>query len=200
MRIYRSKFEEVARCLAPGVTSLLDVGCRDGKLRQYLPAGIDYAGIDLTPGPHVTKVCNAEAGIPYPDKAFDSVVALDMLEHTDNIWHVFDEFVRVARRQVLIVLPNSYHWRARLRFARGKEGDKYRLSSEPIVDRHRWLTSYVSSLDFAQQMAKRHHLQVTESIAVDEGANLMRELLARVFSPNLMSIAVFFNFERLNDR
>ena len=122
MRLYRSKFEEVTQSLAPDVKSVLDIGCRDGKLKKFLPGRIEYAGIDLTPSPHVTKVCNAESGIPYPDNAFDAIVALDMLEHTDNIWFVFGEFVRVARRQIMVVLPNSYHWKARLRFLRGKEG------------------------------------------------------------------------------
>jgi hypothetical protein len=182
--------------LAPEAKTLLDVGCRDGKLKKFLPAEIGYAGIDLTPGPHVTKVCNAESGIPYPDNAFDVIVALDMLEHTDNIWYVFDEFVRVARRQIMVVLPNSYHWKARLRFLRGKEGDKYKLSPEPIEDRHRWLTSYDTSRTFATHMARKYGLRVTESIAVDEGQNITREALAQVFSPNFMSIAVFFTFEK----
>ncbi len=64
MKLYRSKFEEVAQSLATGVKSVLDIGCRDGKLKKFLPEGIEYAGIDLSPGPHVTKVCNAESGIP----------------------------------------------------------------------------------------------------------------------------------------
>ena len=196
MRLYRSKFEEVTQSLAPDVKSVLDIGCRDGKLKKFLPGRIEYAGIDLTPSPHVTKVCNAESGIPYPDNAFDAIVALDMLEHTDNIWFVFGEFVRVARRQIMVVLPNSYHWKARLRFLRGKEGDKYKLPPEPIEDRHRWLTSYDASHHFALHMAAKYGLRLTESIAVDERRNFLREKFARVFSPNFMSIAVFLTFEK----
>jgi SAM-dependent methyltransferase len=196
MRIYRSKFEEVAYRLAPEAKSILDVGCRDGKLKRFLPPDIDYTGVDLMPGPAVARQVNLEKGIPYPDNAFDAAVALDVLEHTDNIWFSFDELVRVARRQVMIVLPNSYHWKARLRFIRGKEGDKYLLSPKPVEDRHRWLPSYTTSLAFCEAMSRKHGLRLHVSIGVDEGSNLLRETLGRVLPPNFMSIAAFFTFEK----
>lgn len=197
MRLYLSKFEEVARLLDPQTKTLLDVGCRDGRLKNHLPGTIEYSGIDLSPGPLVSKVCNIEQGIPYPDNAFDAVVALDVLEHTDNIWFSFGELVRVFRRQLMIVLPNSYHWKERLRYLRGKEGDKHKLSPEPIQDRHRWLPSYTTSHAFATHMARRFNLSLTTiSMMVDEHPNLLRELAARVLSPNLMSVNILFLFEK----
>jgi SAM-dependent methyltransferase len=197
MRLYLSKFEEVARLLDPQTKTLLDVGCRDGRLKNHLPGTIEYSGIDLSPGPLVSKVCNIEQGIPYPDNAFDAVVALDVLEHTDNIWFSFGELVRVSRRQLMIVLPNSYHWKERLRYLRGKEGDKHKLSPEPIQDRHRWLPSYTTSHAFATHMAHQFNLSLTTiSMMVDEHPNMLRELAARVLSPNLMSVNILFLFEK----
>lgn len=196
MNLYYSKFDEVARRLAPNTQTLLDIGCRNGILKEHLPAGIQYSGIDLNLEPCVTKACNVEEGIPFPDNSFDAVVALDMLEHTDNIWFVFGEFVRVARRQIMTVLPNSYHWKARLRFLRGKEGDKYKLPIEPIQDRHRWLTSYDTSCSFARRMAEKYGLTITESVTVDERKNRGREFAARFLPMNFMSTAVFHTFEK----
>jgi len=197
MRLYRSKFEEVARLLDPQTKTLLDVGCRDGRLKNHLPGTIEYSGIDLSPGPLVSKVCNIEQGIPYPDNAFDAVVALDVLEHTDNIWFSFGKLVRVSRRQLMVVLPNSYHWKERLRYLRGKEGDKHKLSPEPIQDRHRWLPSYTTSHAFATHMARQFNLSLTTiSMMVDEHPNMLRELAARVLSPNLMSVNILFLFEK----
>jgi SAM-dependent methyltransferase len=197
MRLYRSKFEEVARLLDPRTKTLLDVGCRDGRLKNHLPGTIEYSGIDLSPGPLVSKVCNIEQGIPYPDNAFDAVVALDVLEHTDNIWFSFSELVRISRRQLMMVLPNSYHWKERLRYLRGKEGDKHKLSPEPIQDRHRWLPSYTTSHAFATHMARQFNLSLTTiSMMVDEHPNMLRELAARVLSPNLMSVNILFLFEK----
>jgi len=197
MRLYRSKFEEVVQLLDPDTKTLLDVGCRDGRLKNYLPETIQYSGIDLSPGPWVSKVCNIERGIPYPDNAFDTVVALDILEHTDNIWFSFSELVRVSRRQIMVVLPNGYHWKNRLRYLRGKEADKYKLSPEPILDRHRWLVSYTTAYAFATQMAHHSGLTMTmASMMVDDRRNPLRELAARVLSPNLMSVNVFLLFEK----
>lgn len=197
MKLYRSKFEEVVQLLHPQTKTLLDVGCRDGRLKNYLPGTLEYSGIDLSPGPLVSKACNIEQGIPYPDNTFDAVVALDILEHTDNIWFSFSELVRVSRRQIMVVLPNSYHWKNRLRYLRGKEADKYKLSAEPIQDRHRWLVSYTTAHAFATRMARHSGLTLSGvSMMVDEHRNLPRELAARVFSPNLMSVNVFFLFEK----
>jgi hypothetical protein len=194
MRLFRSKFEEVALLLSPATETLLDVGCRDGRLKGYLSTKVKYTGIDLTPGPCVARICDIEQGIPFPDYSFDAVVALDVLEHTENIWFAFRELVRVARSQIMVVLPNSYHWKERLRFLRGRERDKHKLEPQTIKDRHRWLTSYAAAHAFAKRMAEDLGLILTESIMLDERPNWVRELLARVFSKNLMSVAVCFLF------
>ena len=193
MNTYTSKYQQVADLLRADNTSLLDVGCRDGILKSWLPETIKYAGVDLFPGEHVLKTCNVEEGLPFEDGEYDAVAALDLLEHTDSIWFVFDELVRVASKQIMVVLPNMYHWRNRQRFCLGKEQDKYRLTPEPILDRHRWLTSYSASVEFINAMADKHKLKVETSIALDEKPNAARTFAARFFSPNLMSIAAFFN-------
>jgi len=197
IELYRSKFEEVARRLAPDARSVLDIGCRDGILRKYLPGDMCYTGLDLSPGPNVTKVFNVEQGLPFADASFDAVVALDVLEHIDNVWFAFDEMVRVARGQVILVLPNSYHFRERLRFLRGREGGKYVFAPDPIQDRHRWLLSYRSARAFCAHQAKRLGLERSESIMVDERRNILRELLVRVLSLNLMAVASFQVFAKL---
>ena len=198
--LYISKFEEVARRIAPDARSVLDIGCRDGILGKYLPREVSYAGVDLSPGPNVTRVCDLEKGIPFADASFDVVTALDVLEHVDNIWFAFDEMVRVARRQVMVVLPNSYHFRERLRFLRGREAGKYVLGPDPIRDRHRWLLSYRSAHSFCAQRALRHGLTRSESIMVDERRNIFRELLVRVLPLNLMAVALFQVFAKPEPR
>jgi SAM-dependent methyltransferase len=198
--LYVSKFEEVARRIAPDARSVLDIGCRDGILGKYLPREVSYAGVDLSPGPNVTRVCDLEKGIPFADASFDVVTALDVLEHVDNIWFAFDEMVRVARRQVMVVLPNSYHFRERLRFLRGREAGKYVLGPDPIQDRHRWLLSYRSAHSFCAHRALRHGLTRSESIMVDERRNIFRELLVRVLPLNLMAVALFQVFAKPEPR
>jgi len=43
---------------------------------------------------------------PFKSKTFDGVIASDVVEHLENIWHFFREVFRVARRYVIITTPN----------------------------------------------------------------------------------------------
>jgi hypothetical protein len=76
------------------------------------------------------------------------------LEHLDNIHYAFDELCRVARRYVIIGLPNMYEWRFRVMFLMGKRlSGKYGLPVEPPQDRHRWLFSLKEARCFVQERA-----------------------------------------------
>ena len=75
----------LARCLIP----VLDVGSGRGRLREVLPGGWPWIGIDSSP----TQV-GAERGqavvlgdatrLPFPSGAFEAVAALYMLYHLDD--------------------------------------------------------------------------------------------------------------------
>lgn len=182
--------------LRPEVRSVLDVGCRDVILKRHLRSDIAYTGIDLIPGPGVDHVGNAEEGLPFADRAFDAVVALDLLEHADNIWLVFDELLRVASRQVVVLLPNAYHWQLRLKYLRGKEMDKYILPSEPILDRHRWLLSYQSIRRFCFTRAEAAGWSVSEQILFGGRRTALVDWTLSHISNNLAAWAVIFVLEK----
>ena len=148
------------------------------------------------PGPGVDKIANIEDGLPFADQEFDAVVALDLLEHTNDIWFAFDELVRVARRQVVIVLPNVYHWSSRVRFCLGWEMDKYILSSQPIADRHRWLPSYVSARRFCAERAVMHGLDAKEQVFFGGRRTVSIDRLLFRVSNNLAAWAVMYVLER----
>jgi 2-polyprenyl-3-methyl-5-hydroxy-6-metoxy-1,4-benzoquinol methylase len=190
------KYHIVSTMMPSDVCSLLDVGCRDGILKKHLNPRIDYTGIDLADGPAVTKVCNVEKGIPFADNAFDVVVALDVLEHTDNIWFVADELIRVCRRQVFIVLPNAYHWLSRIRFLLGNEMGKYVLNPDPVEDRHRWLVSYHRARAFCEKKAEANSLTMREIILFGGRRTLPLDILCNAVSRNLGAWAVMYLLEK----
>ena len=46
-------------------------------------------------------------GWPYEDNEFQGVIAADVIEHLENIWHFFREATRVSRDFVIITTPNT---------------------------------------------------------------------------------------------
>ena len=73
----------------------------------------------------------------------------------------FAELCRVARRHVLIALPNLYDIGGRKRFFFGQPiSAKYGLPVNPPSDRHRWLFSFQEALSFAHTMATKNGFEV----------------------------------------
>jgi hypothetical protein len=142
--------------------SVLDVGCRSRQLKDALPKETsEYLGVDLYPPADV--VGNLGAGLPFDTASSDTVVALDVLEHTDDIYKSFAELCRVARSHVLIALPNLYDIGGRKRFFFGQPiSGKYGLPVNPPSDRHRWLFSFQEALSFTHTMAAMNGFEVIE--------------------------------------
>ena len=142
--------------------SILDIGCRSRQLKAALPKETaEYLGVDLYPPADV--VGNLGTGLPFDAASSDTVVALDVLEHTDDIYKSFAELCRVARSHVLIALPNQYEISARKRFFFGQPiSGKYGLPADPPNDRHRWLFSFQEALSFTHTMAARNGFEVIE--------------------------------------
>ncbi len=134
---------------------ILDVGCRSGNLREVLHQHnepVEYCGLDLYPPADV--IADLEKGLPFKGKEFDVVVALDVLEHTDDIHKAFDEICRVARQFAVITLPNAYELKGRIKFLLGQRiSGKYGLPVEKPADRHRWLFSFDEARNFVRVRA-----------------------------------------------
>ncbi len=136
------KFECVVRCFREAFQgSVLDVGSRTGNLKRAIGGHRRYTSVDI--GPPAGVIANLERGLPLADRSFDTVVALDVLEHTDDIHAAFAELLRVADRNVIISLPNAFELKARLNVLRGRHvSGKYGLPLEPSGDRHRWFLGF----------------------------------------------------------
>jgi ubiquinone/menaquinone biosynthesis C-methylase UbiE len=52
-------------------------------------------------------VVNVDTSLPFNDRSFDTVLILEVIEHVANIEGVLGEAFRVARKNVLITVPNS---------------------------------------------------------------------------------------------
>jgi SAM-dependent methyltransferase len=109
-----ARFVAAAYQLPPAPATVLDVGCGTGVLVDALnEAGYQAEGVDsdeavmgVMAGPHRVGTIDA---LPYADASFDVVVAAEVLEHLPvDIYAVaLGELARVARRRVIITVPNA---------------------------------------------------------------------------------------------
>jgi SAM-dependent methyltransferase len=117
---------------------------------------------DLDLFPPADVLGNLETGLPFKNVSFDTVVALDVLEHTDNIHRAFSELCRIARKYILIILPNLYDLKLRICVLMGRRFDQYSLPVDPPKDRHRWFFSLQEARSFTHTLGQRHLFQVQE--------------------------------------
>lgn len=160
------KYQFVRQVITPeggNKPTLLDVGCRKCELRGYVHDIVDYYGVDMFQNAEGTVdfVLDVESGLPMEDGSYDYVVALDLLEHLDNFEGALDELLRVARRCLIIMLPNLAHGFFRKEFLlRGRLGAKYDMRYGMGLDRHRWLPVLSQTDEYMSQFAKSKDLQL----------------------------------------
>ena len=95
-------------------TTVLDLGCGFGAYGSALRnEGLSCFGCDInfdylrraaSVGLPVTTV---DSVLPFRDRSFDSVLIFEVLEHVADVERVLSEAFRVARKNVLITVPNS---------------------------------------------------------------------------------------------
>jgi hypothetical protein len=93
--------------------------------------------------------------------AFDYMVGLDVLEHIDNMQSALEAILFSTRRVAFVCLPNMAHISHRFRFLfSGHISDKYNISVDAGIDRHRWLPTTLQSDSFVSGIAQRKGFEV----------------------------------------
>jgi methionine biosynthesis protein MetW len=187
----RSDYAIISGLIEPG-TKVLDLGCGDGELLQWLAQNKDVEGrgIEISS----TRVQRAisrgvsvyqgdiDQGLTnYPDQAFDYVILGQTLQETRHPLGVVREMLRVGRHAI-VTFPNFGHWSVRL--AHLVSGRAPRTKLFP----HNWYDSpnihFLTVKDF-EELARQENLTVERKIF------LSGHYMGR-FLPNLMAeVAVF---------
>jgi hypothetical protein len=95
-------------------STVLDAGCGEHvwSCSDYTVHGCDnwqgYFNRTEEPPPGTDNIDLCAEPWPYPDKSFDGVVSVDVLEHIENQWAFWRQAFRVARRFVIIATPNVH--------------------------------------------------------------------------------------------
>ncbi|HEX4081161.1 MAG TPA: methionine biosynthesis protein MetW [Rhizomicrobium sp.] len=123
MKALRPDLAAIA-ALIPSAARVLDVGCGEGDLLEYLVGAkqVDGRGIELLQ-PNVNacverglSVVQGDADTDladYPSRVFDVVILSQTIQATRSPRTVLGHLIRIGRRTI-VSFPNFGHWRIRL--------------------------------------------------------------------------------------
>ena len=162
-RRFMAKFFTRLNQALPTVAPLrvLEVGIGEGEVAERVAQRFPNAtviGLDLPDAVlaqewrtrDITAVFGDITRLPFPDRAFDLVMAIEVLEHVPHPDRALAELTRVAARDVVVSVPREPLWRI-ANMARGKYWND--LGNTPGHIQH-W-----SSRGFRRFVAR--HLEVT---------------------------------------
>ena len=103
---------------------VLDIGCGDGTLMEYLKKNQKNDVRGLEPNKNLVQECIAK-GLPviegdaekeliqFPEKSFDYVVLSQTLQAFLNPEEVLNQLLRIGK-QTIVSIPNFGHWKVRI--------------------------------------------------------------------------------------
>jgi len=118
----RVDLQIIADMIEPGAR-VLDVGCSDGQLLEYLVKEKNVRGRGLEISPNGVNTCvakglsvvqgDAEEDLGYyPDNGFDFVILSQTLQATHHPDQIVKDLLRLGKRAI-VSFPNFGHWRVR---------------------------------------------------------------------------------------
>lgn len=142
--------------------SVLDVGCDEAPLRSLVGDPARYVGVDCGGSPDIRVDLDRDA-LPCADRAFDTVLCTDVLEHLERCHAVFDECCRVTADRLIVSLPNPL---ANLMHSLAGNGAgrmrHYGLPVDPPADRHRWFFGFDDAKRFLMESGARNGMLVEQ--------------------------------------
>ena len=193
----RSDLEVIASMIEP-FTRLLDVGCGDGALLDYLARDkqVDGRGIELsTEGVNACvssglSVIQGDASTDlkdYPNYAFDYVVLSQTLQAMSNPKEVLNDMLRIGKFAI-VSFPNFAYWRLRWQIlTRGRMPLSKRLDFEWFETPNIHLCSIKDFINLCEDM----EINIERSIALDSNGN-KRRIRSTMFFANFFGEQAVF--------
>mgnify|MGYP001112186450 CR=1 FL=1 len=201
MTALRPDLAIISEWIQPG-SRVLDLGCGDGTLLDYLKHSRDVDGYGLEIDPNNIVSCiqrgvsviqsDLDAGLTdyFDDNSFDYVVMTQTIQAVHYPSRMLSEMLRVGR-QGIVTFPNFGHWSSRVQLALGGRMPKSRALPNEWHD-----TPNIHLCTLKDFEALCHHLDIDilQRNVVDTAhrSNLGMKLL-----PNLLGEIALYRFRRL---
>jgi len=207
--------ELIATRILPNYTSttLLDIGCGDGVVSRHLPSQCEYTGLDISDAciyeqrhdnPKVRYVqADQIPDLMRGEGPWDTVLLLDVIEHTRQFTPLFELALTRANQQVVVSLPNELFVLDRLRMLRGHELNAHSLDlvDQPEGFKHQFIVNIDKARTLLTQKAEALGFELTEEIlrpliSKRRLAQPAFWALQQLSSPQLWSMGSVFIFQR----
>lgn len=168
---------------------MLDIGCGDGYFGELLVRGkgIDYTGSDISDsalqtaksrGLNVIQLDASNDLGRFAPGSFDFIVMSEFIEHIPNSEEILKIAGRIAKKGVLISIPNIAYWKFRLQLLFGNFPKQWAVAPEEHL-------RYWSVSDF-KKTAENAEFEIKE-IRSSNGRKILRDMW-----PNLFGFQVCF--------
>jgi methionine biosynthesis protein MetW len=196
MSALRPDLAAIADMIAPN-TRVLDVGCGDGALLEYLTRtrGVDGRGIELSQQnvnhcvARGLSVIQGDADTDlaeYPSQVFDVVILSQTIQATSEPKKVLDDLLRIGRRTI-VSFPNFGHWRVRLSLLFNGRMPRTRALDQAWYDTPN--IHLCTIVDFVG-LARTCGAEIERALAI--GKEGPRAMAANSWGPNLLAEGAIF--------
>ena len=197
----RADLAIIANWIKPD-TSVLDLGCGDGTLLNYLRSKLNVDGYGLEISPGKIEACverninliqaDLNNGLRdyFSDSSFDYVIMSQTLQATKRPDKLIDEMLRVGREGI-VTFPNMAHWRARLQLGF--------LGIMPVTRNlpNQWYNTpnvHLCTLNDFEVLCKKHGITILQRTVVDY-SHKQGSVWMKLF-PNLFGEIAIYRFCR----
>ena len=184
--------------MIPAGTRVLDIGCGDGDLLEFLTRvkAVDGRGLELSQQnvnacvARGLSVVQGDADTDlgeYPSGIFDIVILSQTIQATRHPRHVLNELLRIGKRTV-VSFPNFGHWRVRLSlFLHG------RMPVTKALGHHWYDTPNIHLCTIADFlfMARGTGARIERALALEENGRT-REVRFDAWGPNIFAEGAIF--------
>jgi methionine biosynthesis protein MetW len=169
-------------------SKVLDLGCGDGELLQFLRSGLEVKGYGVEKddanwlacmknGSNVIQMDLEDGLSGFEDQSFDTVILSQTLQAMNNTEEIVQEMLRVGR-EIIVTFPNFGYWRNRIQITGG------RMPVSKILP-YQWYDTpnvHLCTINDFDQFCKNHKITILERCVITDtkAVNFMPNLLGNL--------------------